>query len=583
MTLRQQKISSLRRKDTMWIYKNPQGLLILEDELNERRKRRSARHRLSPPLPHSQPDTNHKQQRQATLTPPAMNLTSPSDVLIPVVKKTDIDVKPSSNKFIEKPLKKPATTDKPAIKESKEQQPPAVKKNLIEERSKLFKSPSSSKMPRSVTATSNLKQETLQIKPSKSTLSHQDSQFLLDAKHKLASVKQKIDGNDNQTTENDSPVAPPRRKGLVSSFVSAFEAPSTELASPSRKPPTRAPIAKPRALVDVKPTASQSYNPVHSSRLASRDPLPPIKPRRQSVMPSPSTTVSSPALSTPSPFTAAAPTDSYFPATITSSPQDKQAASNEPEIKISPSVSSQVDSVPCSSEINVYLPQLSPEISFHETEDMLEDMSADEQGEEEEDSDDDEPLDKEVASILVRPEIKKRVSFSDQLLTYIPEQQASDDDTASNKSSENPFKNPVLDFSRALSFELSDVKSKLIAERKVNTTPSRDKYVPAAVTKKIFEPEITSKRPSVANVHAPQKLSNKLLDMFQQKLSKPSPIEQQQQQLPKTQPSESRGLVHLTKSRPRKPPSLKKPTYPAATAQPNWRERATNRKYEFIA
>jgi len=202
--------------------------------------------------------------------------------------------------------------------------------------------------------------------------------------------------------------------------------------------------------------------------------------------------------------------------------------------------------VPCSSEINVYLPQLSPEISFHETEDMLEDMSADEQGEEEEDSDDDEPLDKEVASILVRPEIEKRVSFSDQLLTYIPEQQASDDDTASNKSSEKPFKNPVLDFSRALSFELSDVKSKLIAERKVNTTPSRDKYVPAAVTKKIFEPEITSKRPSVANVHAPQKLSNKLLDMFQQKLSKPSRIEQQQQQLPKTQPSESRGLVHVS-------------------------------------
>lgn len=27
----QQKISSLRRKDTMWIYKNPQGLQILED------------------------------------------------------------------------------------------------------------------------------------------------------------------------------------------------------------------------------------------------------------------------------------------------------------------------------------------------------------------------------------------------------------------------------------------------------------------------------------------------------------------------------------------------------------------------
>ena len=261
-----------------------------------------------------------------------------------------------------------------------------------------------------------------------------------------------------------------------------------------------------------------------------------------------------PALSTPSPLTAATaatvvPTDSYFPMTTASLPQQKQATLNEPEIKISHSVSSRVDSVPCSNEINVYLPQLSPEISFHE--DMLEDVSASEQ-EEEEDSEDEEPLDKEVASILVRPEIQKRVSFSEQLLTYIPEQQPSDDDTASNKSSEAPSsKNPMLDFSRALSFELSDVKTKLIAERKVNTTPSRDKYVPAAVTRKIFEPEVAPKRPSVANVHAPQKLSNKLLDMFQQKLStKPSPIQQQQQQqqqqLAKTQQPESRGLVHVS-------------------------------------
>lgn len=29
--LKQQKLNSLRKKDTMWIYKNPQGLLILED------------------------------------------------------------------------------------------------------------------------------------------------------------------------------------------------------------------------------------------------------------------------------------------------------------------------------------------------------------------------------------------------------------------------------------------------------------------------------------------------------------------------------------------------------------------------
>lgn len=227
--------------------------------------------------------------------------------------------------------------------------------------------------------------------------------------------------------------------------------------------------------------------------------------------------------------------------TTVSSPEQKQATLNEPEIKVSPSLSCQMDSVVCSNEINVYLPQLSPEISFHE--DLLEDVSA---GEQEEDSDDEEPLDKEVASILERPEIKKRVSFSDQLLTYIPEQQASDDDAASSKSSEtSTAKNPMLDFSRTLSFELSDVSTKLVAERKVNTTPSRDKYVPAAVTRKLFEPQVAPKRPSVANVHAPQKLSNKLLDMFQQKLSsKPAPVEHPQ--LPKTQPPASRGLVHVS-------------------------------------
>ncbi|KAL9536939.1 hypothetical protein MBANPS3_012231 [Mucor bainieri] len=595
----------------MWIYKNPQGLLILEDELNERRKRRSARHRSSPPLPSKQAETNSKQsppsppqqcqhqqeyREKVVLTPPAMQLSSPSDVLIPVAKKAVIDVKPINNIFIEKPLKQSTLTENSTIEKSRQPLKPTGRTNLIEERSKLFKSSNSSntpkEMPKLMSTTSHSKQKIPQIKP-RSIPPNQENQLLSSVKHRLSPVKPKVDTISNKIAESDGPVAPPRRKGLVSSFVSAFESPSPDASSPGRDSPTRSHhINKPRALMDVKPTASQSCNLVSSSRLLSHhDPLPPIKPRRQAVMPSPSTTVSSPALSTPSPFNAAiaiatAPTDSYFPIVATaSSPEQKQATLNEPQIKISPSLSSPIESVPCSNEINVYLPQLSPEISFHE--DLLEDVSAGEQ-DEEEDSDDDEPLDKEVASILVRPEIKKRVSFSDQLLTYIPEQQqqqASDDDTASIKSSEAPSpKNPMLDFSRALSFELSDVKTKLIAERRVNTTPSRDKYVPAAVTRKLFEPEVAPKRPSVANVHAPQKLSNKLLDMFQQKLSaKPSPVEQQQQQLPKSQQPESRGLVHLTKSRPRKPPSLKKPTYPAATAQPNWRERATNRKYEFIA
>ncbi|KAK4512734.1 uncharacterized protein ATC70_003440 [Mucor velutinosus] len=555
MTLRQQKISSLRRNDTMWIYKNPQGLLILEDELNERRKRRSARHRSSPPLPRPQP--KQELREKAVLTPPVMQLASPSDVLIPIAKKADANVKPINNISTKEPLKRSAIADKPTIKNSKQPPKPTVKTNLIEERSKLFKASNNSDMskdaPKEIPKLINAKP--------RSIASNRDDQFLSEVKHKLSPVKPEVEKSSSKVPENDGPVAPPRRKGLVSSFVSAFEAPSSNT-------PTRTyHITKPRALVDVKPIASQSYNPVSSSRLESNhDPLPPVKPRRQAVMPSPTTTVSSPALSTPSPFAVAVvPTDSYFPMTTAFLPQQKQATLSEPETKISSSVSSQKESAPCSNEINVYLPQLSPEISFHES--ILEDVSAGEQ--EEENSEDDEPLDVEVASILERPEIKKRVSFSDQLLTYIPEQQASDDDIVSNKSTETPSsKNPI--------------KTKQTVERKVNTAPYRDKYVPAAETRKIFEPEVAPKRPLVANVLAPQKLSNKLLDMFQQKLStKASFIEQQQ--LPKTQQPESRGLVHLTKSRPRKPPSLKKPTYPAATAQPNWRERATNRKYEFIA
>lgn len=198
--------------------------------------------------------------------------------------------------------------------------------------------------------------------------------------------------------------------------------------------------------------------------------------------------------------------------------------------------------MPTTNEINVYLPQLSPEISFHENADMLEDVSAEEEEEEEED-DDDEPLNKEVASILVRPEIKKRVSFSEQLLTYIPEQQSSSDDATASNTSE-PIKSPILDFSRALNYELSDAKTKLIAERKVNATPSRDRFVPAVVKK--TEPEvIVPKRPSIANVNAPQKLSNKLLDMFQQKLSKPPIGKQEQIQLPKSQ-QQPRELVHVS-------------------------------------
>lgn len=151
-----------------------------------------------------------------------MHLTSPSDVLIPIAKKAAINVNPINNIFIEKPLKKPAITDKAAIEKSTQPPKPTVKKNFIEERSKLFTSSSSNNMPKEVpkemphliNATSSLKQKTPQAKP-RSIASNQDNQLLSNVKHKLSTLKPKVEATNSQTTENDGPVAPPRRKGLV--------------------------------------------------------------------------------------------------------------------------------------------------------------------------------------------------------------------------------------------------------------------------------------------------------------------------------------------------------------------------------
>lgn len=120
------------------------------------------------------------------------------------------------------------------------------------------------------------------------------------------------------------------------------------------------------------------------------------------------------------------------------------------------------------STINVYLPRLSPDISFNDQDHQLSVPETDQ-----EDIDD-----------QGRPVIKKRVSFSEQLLTIIPDA------------------TPPKPFFETLSRELSESKQQLIKERKVNTTPSREPFVPAN----------------------PQKLSNKILDMFQQK-PKPQPAQ----------------------------------------------------------
>lgn len=156
-----------------------------------------------------------------------MKLESPKDVLIPIAKKAEIEKKPN-NIFIEKSLKK-STLDQlttPVIEKTDKQPQPAIaKRNLIGERSKLFASSSNSSIiPKEMSKStitaksmSNLKQTAPQIK-NISTPAIQDNRFLFNAKNKLSSVKQqqqKVEPSFNKNLEPDSPVPPPRRKGLV--------------------------------------------------------------------------------------------------------------------------------------------------------------------------------------------------------------------------------------------------------------------------------------------------------------------------------------------------------------------------------
>lgn len=125
--------------------------------------------------------------------------------------------------------------------------------------------------------------------------------------------------------------------------------------------------------------------------------------------------------------------------------------------------------------IQVYLPQLSPEISFcGNTLDV---------------PSDDECLPQE------RPCIKKRVSFSEQLSTYIPE-----DDVSVSTEEEERGNSPINTFVRTLSIELTDISTHYGKD-------PRERFLPIIQKKEV----------------SPQKLSNKLLDLFQKK---PKVIEQ---------------------------------------------------------
>lgn len=144
--------------------------------------------------------------------------------------------------------------------------------------------------------------------------------------------------------------------------------------------------------------------------------------------------------------------------------------------------------------IQMYLPQLSPELSFCNNS-MLDVPSSDDEEEE------------DCIQEYERPCIKKRVSFSEQLSTVIP------DDESEITEDEQPssINSSMTRFTRTLSQELTQTSTILAAEKKVNALP-REKYIPVPIVKK---PVV--QRPSLNQLHAPQKLSNKLLDMFQKK------------------------------------------------------------------
>lgn len=178
----------------------------------------------------------------------------------------------------------------------------------------------------------------------------------------------------------------------------------------------------------------------------------------------------------------------------------------------------------------MYLPQLSPEISFcdpngNNTLDIPSDSEAEE-------------------GVQQHPGMKKRVSFSDQLSTVIPG--SSDDDAFSIVSSsatitspieEDRSTSPMARFVRKLSHELMDASTLLVAEKTVNPTAARDKFVPAPVSgpivavKKESSPTNTKKLVGFGNTNnaapQPQKLSNKLLDMFQNKKLMQPQLQQQ--------------------------------------------------------
>ncbi|GAA5804003.1 hypothetical protein HPULCUR_009488 [Helicostylum pulchrum] len=524
-------IASLRRKDNMWIYKNPQGLQVLNDELNQRRKKRSSRHRYTtPPLsPTTLEPIIHISKINRVLQRPPSPLEEPKLVKAEEIQQQPIaSVKPREEKNVKKlsvitsssvQEKKDAIMKRSSVAEkdvgrvgrvavsavsvasppARVASPPArvvsppvrvasppVKvalppasppERVISPPARVSSPPARVTSPpaRVTSPPTRVSSPPIQtLSTSKSTtspMSTPEKNFLLEAKRKLFSVQQQQQQN---VIVKNLPVAPTKKKnGIVSSFISAFET-----TPPPPKPPRHVII----------PPASSVSTPLNAAVVETIVPV---------------TSCSS-----------VIPTESYFSEVI-----DRRFSPTPAETEEEP--------------IIVYLPQLSPDISFCTN-----------------------ALDIPPQTDQKRPCIKKQVSFSDQLSTFIPDNQ-------SNEEEEEEEEN-VSTFVRTLSNELSDVISA------VQTQQHREKFIPALLQKKKEVPVVFQKKEV-----QPQKLSNKLLDIFQKK---PKVMMVQQPT------SSSKELTHLTKTR-AKPPSLKKPTmltYPAAIAQPDWRTRAITTKKSSV-
>ncbi|KAI7901450.1 uncharacterized protein BX663DRAFT_514452 [Cokeromyces recurvatus] len=576
----QRKINSIRRKDKMWIYKNPKGLLLLENELNEKKKQRFARHRACLVLSKSTSKTiDHleksivKEEMNSKNRPKLHHILEPKSLNIPVVK-NDRKKEFSNDEKIE-------------TKSYKEKQQLRALDNSKQDKS------------------ADLSSSKQAYDKSSTTVEHN---FLIEAKQKLLSAQKRIDTT--SSVKKASMELPVKKKGLVvsSSVVSVFEVPSTNNKD------------KKLLVNEIKsPIVSKSASLISSKSIDSNCSL---KQTEYIDVRSPASTASSTALVTP--YTPTTKNNvSYF--SLPSHHEKYQSDFNDKVFQqevnqsiIINTVDKDQDTAKNDASINMYLPQLSPEISFCNDDTIMSDLS--------ESEDHDTIQQKQVTSSFrennkKRSHLKKQVSFSDQMLTYIPEQQydnhslsscssssssASSVDTPAASTSESTIlpvpimhdtevsSNRLLNFSHTIRNELSNTKEALIAEGKVNVTSSRNKFVPVAIrsasNKLLSKTDGNTKQNSIVNT-TPQRLSNRLLNIFQSKASnnavthtsyvasnkQSTKLHECYQQAPPAQ-----ELIHLTKTRPRKPPSLRKPTYPAATAQPNWRIKATNKKYEFV-